>query len=122
MLDPDLPIPMVAPADLGVTVADLLTRSVPATGIHFVEDSSAARRPMSRRTSGPRSAAASTSRSPRERAGCLPSARWGSPPEAAESYAGLTAVVVDGDIERPEWPTRGTTTLQEYVEALVTGS
>ena len=37
MLDERRPIPMVAPADVGVAVADLLTRPEPATGLHFVE-------------------------------------------------------------------------------------
>jgi len=37
MLDERRPIPMVAPVDVGVVVADLLTRPEPATGLHFVE-------------------------------------------------------------------------------------
>ena len=37
MLDPDLRLPMVAPHDVGVAAADLLTRPAPETGVHFVE-------------------------------------------------------------------------------------
>jgi uncharacterized protein YbjT (DUF2867 family) len=80
MLDPDLRLPMVDPADLGVAAADLLTRPAPATGTHFVEGPSA---------------------------------------EAAESYAGMTTVTVDGDLELLESPTRGATTLRAYLDALV---
>ena len=40
-------------------------------------------------------------------------------PEAAESYAGMTALTTSDGIELPESPTRGSTTLQDYVEALV---
>jgi hypothetical protein len=40
-------------------------------------------------------------------------------PEAAESYAGMTALATSDGFELPESPTRGSTMLQDYVEALV---
>jgi len=40
-------------------------------------------------------------------------------PEAAESYAGMTALATSDGIELPESPTRGSTTLQDYIEALL---
>ena len=40
-------------------------------------------------------------------------------PEAAESYAGMTALTTSDRIELPESPTRGSTTLQDYIEALL---
>jgi hypothetical protein len=40
-------------------------------------------------------------------------------PEAAESYAGMTALASSDQIELPESPTRGSTTLQDYIEALL---
>ena len=81
MLDERRPIPMVAPVDVGVAVADLLTRPEPATGLHFVEGPE----PLltgrcRRRRSRPPSVAPSTSPSRRGRAGCRPSGRWASRP------------------------------------------
>jgi hypothetical protein len=34
----------------------------------------------------------------------------------------MTAVTVDGDLELPESPTRGATTLQAYIDTLVRGA
>jgi hypothetical protein len=42
--------------------------------------------------------------------------------ETAESYAGMTALTVDGDLELPESPKRAATTLQAHIGALVRGA
>ena len=119
MLDERGPTPMVAPADVGVAVADLLTRPEPATGLHFVEGPE-----RYSPTDVAQAFAVALGRpvdvtvTPRE--GWVPAFREvGFSPEAAESYAGMTALATSGEIELPDAPTRGSTTLQDYVEALV---
>ncbi len=112
-------IPMVAPVDVGVAVADLLTRPEPATGLHFVEGPE-----RYSPTDVARAFGAALGRHvevtvmPRE--GWLPAFReMGFFAEAAESYAGMTALVTGDEIELPQSPTRGSTTLQAYIAALV---
>jgi hypothetical protein len=119
MLDERGSIPMVAPVDVGVAVADLLTRPRPATSLHFVEG----HRPLhaGRRRAGVRGGPRSpvdVTVTPRE--GWVPAFReMGFSAEAAESYAGMVALATSNEIELPESPTRGRTTLQDYVETLV---
>jgi uncharacterized protein YbjT (DUF2867 family) len=38
---------------------------------------------------------------------------------AARSYTRMTAITVDGDYDMPDNPIRGSTTLQDYVDSLV---
>jgi uncharacterized protein YbjT (DUF2867 family) len=119
MLDEDRPIPMVAPTDVGVAVADLLTRSRPATGLHLLEG------PRRRTPVDVARAFAAALGHPvdvtvRPREGWVSAFReLGFSAEAAESYAGMTALASSDEIELPESPTRGSTTLQDYVGALV---
>jgi len=40
-------------------------------------------------------------------------------PEAAESYPGMTALAISDAVELPESPTRGSTTVEDDVAALV---
>ena len=106
-------------ADVGVAVADLLTRSEPATRLHHVEGperytptdvaaafGAALGRPVTVAVT-PRQGWATTFR------------ELGFSAEAAESYAAMTTLTVDGGTDLPDSPTRGATTLEDYVEALV---
>ncbi len=119
MLDADLRVPMVDPADVGAAAADLLTRPAPATGVHFVEG------PERYTPADVAAAFGSALGRPVEvtvtpRDGWVPAFReMGFSAEAAASYAGMTAVTVEGDLELPESPTRGATTLTAYIDALV---
>ena len=110
---------MVDPADVGAAAADLLTRPAPATGVYFVEG------PERYTPADVAAAFGSALGRPVEvtvtpRDGWVPAFReMGFSAEAAASYAGMTAVTVDGDLELPESPTRGATTLTAYIDALV---
>ena len=120
MLDEHGPIPMVAaPADVGVAVADLLTRPEPATGLHFVEGPGRySPADVARAFAAALGRPVDVTVTPRE--GWVAAFRgMGFSPEAAESYAGMTALATNGEIELPDAPTRGSTTLQDYVEAMV---
>lgn len=119
MFDPHTPMPMVAPTDLGVVAADLLTTPEAASGVRHVE--------------GPRRY------SPQDVAGAFaealgrpvevvvtPPSEWvstfrhlGFSEAGAESYAGMTAAASDGRVAQPTEVVRGGTTLEEYVRALV---
>ncbi|MFK3649502.1 NmrA family NAD(P)-binding protein [Lysobacter enzymogenes] len=110
-------LPMVAPHDLGVAAADLMTAPADEQALRYVE--------------GPRRY------SPSDVAACFASAlgravtveevprdRWvegfrelGFSQPAAESYAAMTAATVDG-LELADDPVRGATTLREYIDAL----
>jgi len=119
MFDPRTPIPMVAPADLGLVAADLLTTPEPPTGERHVE--------------GPRryspqdvADAFADALGRRVEVAVTPRSEWvstflglGFSEAGAESYAGMTAAAADDDGAEPTEVTRGTTTLEEYVRALV---
>ena len=114
----DFKLPMVAPRDLGIAAARLLTAPA-ASGVHYVE--------------GPewyspadvvRAFAAALGR-PVEVAS-VPREGWqdmfrqlGFSEAAAASYARMTAITVDGDYELPDSPERGDTTLEAYIAGLV---
>ncbi|MCR0985856.1 NmrA family NAD(P)-binding protein [Roseomonas populi] len=115
----ELRLPMVAPDDLGRAAARRLLEPTEGTGIHHVEgperyspqdvaDAFAA-------ALGQPVAVAVT---PRE--GWIDSFRaLGFSAAAARSYAGMTAVSVDGACDLPDDPERGAMTLAVYVEGLV---
>ena len=113
---------MVATADVGLTVADLLTRPEPADGLHVVEGPERySPTDVAHAFGAALGRSVRVSVTPRE--GWLAAFReMGFSPEAAESYAGMTALATSGEIELPDAPTRGSTTLQDYVEALVTNA
>ena len=114
----DFKLPMVAPRDLGVAAAELLTQPAAEVQTLYVE--------------GPRGYSAA------DVAVCLASAlgrpvevevvpreRWtqsyrelGFSERAAESYAGMTALTLDALVQADD-PWRGQTTLREYIDALV---
>jgi uncharacterized protein YbjT (DUF2867 family) len=119
MLDPDTPIPMVAPADLGTLAAGLLTAATPETGIRHVEGPE----PYS-----PRDVAAAFTGAlgrPVEvavvpRSECESTFRgFGFSEAAAQSYAGMTAAASEAHTDDVDDVVRGQTTMREYIEALV---
>lgn len=119
LFPPDFALPMVAPVDLGRVAARLLLEDVDHASIHHVEgptEYSAA--------DVARAFAAALGRDVRVLE--IPRAHWGEAfralgfsPSAADSYARMTATVLDRAYERPDAPERGPTTLAEYVAVLV---
>ena len=112
---------MIAPHDVGVAAADLLTRPAPETGVHFVEGTE-------RHTPADVALAFGSALGRSVEVTVTPREGWvlaframGFTAETAASYAGMTALTVDGDLELPESPTRGATTLA-YIDALVRGA
>jgi len=123
MFPPDLKIPMVAPADLNRAAADRLVEPFNGdTDLHLVE--------------GPdrysvRDVADAFSRvlGRRVEVRSLPPGEWvgayrklGFSEPAAKSYAAMTKATVDGEFPALEETERGATSLQTYVEELVTRS
>lgn len=115
----ELALPMVAPVDLGRIAARWLVEEGDHGGVHHVEGPAAYSA-----ADVARAAAAALGRD--VRVAETPRVRWreafralGFSPSAADSYARMTAIVVDGAFERPEAPERGPTTLGEYVAARV---
>jgi uncharacterized protein YbjT (DUF2867 family) len=122
MFPADMPIPMVAPKDLGRIAADRLMTGPDDTGIRYVEGprrySSA---DVARAFSNALGRPVTVEVTPRE--------RWkqafqalGFSDAAADSYARMTAASVDSNFDVPEEPLRGTTTLETYIRDLVSGS
>lgn len=119
MFPVDLALPMVAPSDLGRAAADRLVSPLDDVGVRYVE--------------GPRHY------SPRDAANAFaaalgrpvdvdvtPREGWkrayldlGFSDAAADSFAGMTAAVVDGGVDSREDAVRGETTLDSYVRDLV---
>ena len=119
MYDADTPIPMVAPADLGMVAADLLTSPEAPTGVRHVEGP---------RRYSPQDVADAFAEVLGRRVEVVvtPRSEWvstfrgvGFSEAAAESYAGMTAAASDGRVTQPSEVIRGTTTLEEYVRSLV---
>jgi uncharacterized protein YbjT (DUF2867 family) len=115
---PDFQLPMVAPVDLGVVAARLLTEESAHTGIRYVEGPT----PYSA-VDVARAFAATLGRE--VQAVETPRANWldtfralGFSPAAAASYTRMTEVTLDA-LERPAAPERGATSLRDYVAALV---
>ena len=119
MFPADLPIPMVAPADLGRAAAARLTSSVDDVGVRYVEGpadytcndvaaafASALNRPVK------------VDVTPRDR---LEQAfqSLGFSKAAAASYARMTTVSIDRGFDRAEHPIRGDVSLDAYIAALV---
>jgi uncharacterized protein YbjT (DUF2867 family) len=112
-------IAMVAPQDLGAVAADRLMSGEDDTGIRFVEGP--------RRYSAQDVANAFAAVLDRDVKVCvIPPDKWegsfrdlGFSREAAESYARMTRIGVEGDFEEPDDPLRGPTTLEAYIKRLV---
>lgn len=118
-LDLDRPIPMVAPRDVGAVAAGRMRAPVASTGLVHVEGP---RRSTARDVADAFAAALGHA----VEAVPTPAEQWlpgflaaGFSPQAAASYAGLTAVAHDEEWALDTEPVRGATTLQQYVTALV---
>ncbi|MGO1003470.1 NmrA family NAD(P)-binding protein [Lysobacter sp. CA196] len=115
----DLAIPMVAPRDLGEMAAARLLSPLDDTGVRYVE--------------GPRlyssndvAEAFAKALGQRVKVKVTPRDQWkqaflslGFSDAAAESYARMTAVSIDGGFDIADDPLRGKTTLEDYVSELV---
>lgn len=122
MLPADLNLPMVAPRDLGEAAAERLLSSLDDAGVCDVEGPA---------RYSPTDVASAFSRvlgRPIE-IDVTPRDKWisayrqlGFSQSAAESYARMTAVSVDGGFDMPDNPVRGETTLDAYIHDLVARS
>jgi uncharacterized protein YbjT (DUF2867 family) len=122
MFPADMPIPMVAPRDLGKIAADRLMSSRDDTGIRYVEG-------PKRYTSSEVAKAFSNALGTPVAVDVTPREKWkeafqgmGFSDAAAESYAGMTAASVDGGFDLSDDPLRGATTLETYIHDLVSGN
>ena len=119
MLDPDRPLPMVAPADVGGEAARLLLLDRPDRQIHHVEG------PRRYTPQNVAQAFAEALGSPVDTVRTPPEA-WRSTflasefsAAAADSFTGLTALASRETWELDATPTQGSTTLQAYISTLV---
>lgn len=117
----DLEIPMVAPRDLGEMAAARLLAALDDVGVRYAE--------------GPRLYSSNDVAQAFSRAlgrpvelEVAPRKQWkqtflglGFSEPAAESYARMTAAAVDSGFDVAEDPLRGTTTLDAYIQGLVSG-
>jgi uncharacterized protein YbjT (DUF2867 family) len=115
----DFVLPMVAPEDLGAAAAARLTEPAEATGVHYVE--------------GPRRYSArdvaevfANALSQPVKVEVVPREKWaaafrslGFSEPAAHSFARMTAATLDEDTKLPAQPERGTVTLENYVNQLL---
>jgi uncharacterized protein YbjT (DUF2867 family) len=114
----DFELPMVAPRDLGEAAARLLTEPPEKNGLHHVEG-------PSRYTARDVAAAFGGALGKEVRVVSVPREHWaetfesmGFSPKAAQSYARMTEVTVDGTYDPPTRPERGKVTLERYVAEL----
>ncbi|MET0427604.1 MAG: NmrA family NAD(P)-binding protein [Microvirga sp.] len=121
MYPADREIPMVAPADVGRVAARLLREPVDATGLRAVEG-------PERYTPVDVAAAFADALRRKVEVAVIPRSGWeeafraqGFSPEAAYSFARMTAVSIDEGFEEPDDPERGTVSLAKYVGDLVRG-
>lgn len=116
----DLDIPMVAPQDLGQVAANRLMSSLDDVGVKYVEG------PKRYSSNDVASAFAAALGRPVELA-VTPRDEWkaafrklGFSEAAADSYARMTAVSVDGGFDMPDDALRGAITLDAYIRDLLT--
>lgn len=122
MFPEDAVIPMVAPADLGQAAADRLSSSLDDVGVWYVEGP---RRYSPRDVAEAFSVALDRS----VELAITPRDQWkqafldlGFSEAAAASYTRMTEVSVDSGFDLAEDPWRGTTSLETYIQELVTKS
>ncbi|NPC72495.1 MULTISPECIES: NAD(P)H-binding protein [Corallococcus] len=118
---PDFRLPMVAPRDLAVVAAALLTVSEARPGLFQVEG------PRRYSPADVATACAQALGRPVQ-VESVPRARWvetfrglGFSPEAAESYARMTEATVDGTFPEPGSTLHGRTALEDYVTERCSG-
>ncbi|MCM5553932.1 NAD(P)H-binding protein [Pleomorphomonas sp. NRK KF1] len=119
MFPADMPIPMVAPRDLGEAAADRLVSRLDDVGVVYVEGSA----PYTPRDVADAFAAALGREIGLDVTG---RDRWeetfrslGFSDAAARSYAGMTAAIVDNDFDRQQAPRRGKVTLSDFVSSVL---
>jgi uncharacterized protein YbjT (DUF2867 family) len=119
LFDATLPIPMVAPHDLGEIAAERLLSPPTDNGIRYVEGP---------RRYTPEDVARAFARALRREVvvAVTPRAEWrsafrrlGFSEAAADSYARMTEASVDSGFDMPDGALRGTTSLESYIQALV---
>ncbi|GFE91761.1 NmrA family NAD(P)-binding protein [Steroidobacter agaridevorans] len=119
MFAADLAIPMVAPRDLGTLAAERLVSSPDDVGVRYVEG-------PARYTPADVAKAFSKALARPVEVVVTPRDQWkesflnlGFSEAAADSYARMTAVSVDGGFDMSDNAWRGTTTLERYITELV---
>jgi uncharacterized protein YbjT (DUF2867 family) len=115
----DLPIPMVAPRDLGEAATDRLLSALDDTGIRYVEG-------PRRYTSADVAQAFAKALGLPVQVDVTPRENWkaaflalGFSDAAADSYTRMIAVSVDSGFDMPDDAIRGATTLEDYIRDLV---
>jgi uncharacterized protein YbjT (DUF2867 family) len=115
----DFTLPMVAPRDIGRIAADLMVEPVATTGLHQVEGPA---RHTSADVASAFGAALDRTVDPVE----IPRDAWlptmsaiGFSAAAAQSFAGMTEAAIRTPLPAVETVTRGSTALQQYIDALV---
>ena len=113
----DFQLPMVAPHDVGQVAAQLLVEPPGRTGLQYVEG-------PERYSPNDVAAAFSAALGKPVRAASVPRSEWeatfegmGFSKPAAVSFARMTAFTLNEQYPVPDAPTRGTTSLREYVAA-----
>ncbi len=119
MFPADLPIPMVAPQDLGRFAADRLSSGTDDAGVRYVEG-------PRRYSSGDVARAFSEALGRPIAVEVTPRAEWydaflrlGFSEAAALSYTRMTELSLDNGFDMPADAWRGTTTLELYITSLV---
>jgi uncharacterized protein YbjT (DUF2867 family) len=119
MFAADLAIPMIAPRDLGALAAERLMSSPDDIGVRNTEG-------PSRYTPADVAKAFSKALARPVEVQVIPRNKWkesflnlGFSEAAADSYARMTAVSVDGGFDMPDNAWRGVTTLDRYITDLV---
>jgi uncharacterized protein YbjT (DUF2867 family) len=122
MFPADLAIPMVAPRDLGEVAAQRLVSSLDDVGIRYVEG-------PKRYSSAEVAKAFSNALGRPVEVIVTPRAQWkdafrklGFSEAAADSYARMTGVSIDGGFDMRKDSVRGTTTIEAYVRDLLARS
>lgn len=122
MFAADLPIPMAAPYDLGEAAAERLLSPLDDVGVRYVEG-------PERYTTADVAQAFATVLGQRVKLEITPRDQWlaaykamGFSKEAADSYTRMTEASVDSGFDLPDDPIRGSTSLLEYISALVATS
>lgn len=122
MFAADLPIPMAASYDLGEAAAERLLSPLDDVGVRYVEG-------PERYTTADVAQAFATVLGQRVKLEITPRDQWlaaykamGFSKEAADSYTRMTEASVDSGFDLPDDPTRGSTSLLEYISALVATS
>ena len=118
MYPPDFKLPMVAPHDLGEFAARLMRGPAQSSGPHYAEG-------PERYSAGDVAQAFAEALGRPVQVAVTPPVQWeqafrsqGFSEAAAKSYAAMTRITLETK-EEPEKPERGTTSLREYISALV---